>query len=96
MYKTITKPLKNNKIKLIIFQKGKKWYGVVLEFNIIEIYKDLNTTLYNLIEATTGYIETVIKNNIQLSSLTQTPDKIIYKINSIKPHKNTNFKGRLY
>jgi len=95
MNKTIKKPLKNNEIRFIIFQKEKNWYGVALELNIIEIHKDPNTTLYNLIEAITGYIETAIKNNIQLSSLKQTPDKkyetIWNQISKTNQQKNNIF-----
>ena len=94
MSKNIKNVLENNEVRFIIYKKGDNWQGIALEFNIVEVHKDPHTTLFNLIEAITGYVETAIKNNIQLSSIKQTPSKkyedIWKNINQKTPQKESN------
>lgn len=89
MSKDIKNSLKNGKVRFIIFKKGGSWCGVALEFNIVEIDKDPNIVLFNLLEAMTGYIQSAIKNNIDISMLNQKTNKE-YEIIWDKINKNNH------
>ncbi len=80
MSKDIKNTLKNGKVRFIIFKKGSNWYGVALEFNIVEVNKDPDIVLFDLLEAMTGYVQSAIKNNIHPSMLGQKTDKEYEKI----------------
>jgi len=80
MSKDIKNTLKNGQVRFVIFKKGSNWYGVALEFNIVEAGKDPNVVLFNLMEAMTGYVECAIKNNVHPSMLNQKADKEYEKI----------------
>lgn len=80
MSKDIKNTLKNGKVRFIVFKKRGSWYGVALEFNIVEVNKDPNVVLINLLEAISGYVESAIKNKIHLSLLDKKTDKEYEKI----------------
>jgi predicted RNase H-like HicB family nuclease len=44
-------------VRCIVFQEGDVWYGVALEFNIVESGDDPDVVLFNLNEAIQGYVE---------------------------------------
>lgn len=44
-------------VRCIIFREGDVWYGVALEFNIVESADDANVVQFNLDEAIRGYVE---------------------------------------
>jgi len=51
-----------------------------LEFNIVEVNKDPDIVLFDLLEAITGYVQSAIKNNVHPSMLDQKTDKEYEKI----------------
>jgi len=80
MSKDIKNILKNNKVRFMIFKKGSNWYGVALEFNIVEVNKDPEIVFLDLLEAMAGYVYSAIKNNVHPSMLNQKTDKEYEKI----------------
>lgn len=44
-------------VRCIVFKDGDAWYGVALEFNIVESADDPDVTLFNLHNAIRGYVE---------------------------------------
>ncbi len=75
MSEEIKKTLKNGKVRFMIFKKGNSWYGVALEFNIVEVNKNPEIVLFDLLDAISGYVESAIKNKIDISMLIQKVDK---------------------
>ena len=77
-------------IRCIIFKEGNTWYGVALEFNIVEEGDSFSVVNYNLREAIRGYVESQrrIKGS-RVSPLNQKPDKeysgLWNKLTSNKP-----------
>ena len=63
-------------VRCIIFKDGNSWYGVALEFNIVESADDVDVVRFNLDEAIRGYVESQkkIKGN-RVSPLNQKPIK---------------------
>ncbi len=49
--------VKKGRIRCIVFKDGDSWYGVGLEFNIVESGDDPDVVRFNLDEAVRGYIE---------------------------------------
>jgi predicted RNase H-like HicB family nuclease len=67
--------LKSGTVRHIIFKEGDTWYGVALEFNIIE-EGDSPKEVFNLLfEAIQGYVETAQKLKMRPMPLNQKPDK---------------------
>ncbi len=64
----------NGSVRHIIFKEGDTWYGVALEFNIVEEGDDPVAVMASLLEAIQGYIETAQKHQIN-APLNQKPDK---------------------
>ncbi len=64
----------NGSVRHIIFKEGDIWYGVALEFNIVEEGDDPVAVMASLFEAIQGYIETAQKHRIS-APLNQKPDK---------------------
>lgn len=75
MSEEIKNTLKNGKVRFMIFKKGNSWYGVALEFNIVEVNKNPEIVLFDLLDAISGYVESTIKNKIDISILNQKVDK---------------------
>lgn len=48
---------KKGVVRTIIFKDGGSWYGVALEFNIVESGDDFDVVMFNLQEAIRGYVE---------------------------------------
>lgn len=44
-------------VRSIVFKDGDTWYGVALEFNIVESGDDFDVVMFNLHNAITGYVE---------------------------------------
>ena len=63
-------------VRCIVFRDGDSWYGVALEFNIVESGDDADIVRFNLDEAIVGYVESQkkIKGN-RVSPLNQKADK---------------------
>lgn len=65
----------------IIFKDGDTWYGVALEFNIIESGDDAQIALFNLLQAVKGYIEACAKlKGARYAPLNQKTDSEYEKI----------------
>ena len=72
--------LKNGSVRYIIFKEDDTWYGVALEFNIVEEGKDPQKVMYSLFEAIQGYVETAQKLKMRPMPLNQTPDPEYQKL----------------
>ncbi len=48
-------------VRCIVFRDGDSWYGVALEFNIVESSDDADVVRSNLEEAIQGYVESQLK-----------------------------------
>ncbi len=67
---------KKGSIRCIIFKENDTWYGVALEFNIVESADDADVVRFNLDEAIRGYIESQRKlKGTRVSPLNQKPLK---------------------
>ena len=67
--------LKSGSVRHIIFKDGDTWYGVALEFNIVE-EGDSPKEVFNLLfEAIQGYVETAQKLKMRPMPLNQKPEK---------------------
>ena len=66
---------KKGQIRCIIFKEGDTWYGVALEFNIVEEGDSFDVVNFNLQEAIRGYVKSqrTIKGQ-RFSPLNQKPD----------------------
>lgn len=63
------------RVRCIIFKDGDSWYGVALEFNIVESADDADVVMFNLQNAIRGYVESEQKiKGLRASSLNQKPD----------------------
>lgn len=63
------------KVRSIVFKDGDTWYGVALEFNIVESGDDAEVVYFNLQEAIRGYVESQRKiKGSRVSPLNQKSD----------------------
>lgn len=63
------------KVRCMVFKDGDAWYGVALEFNIVESADDADVVMFNLQNAIRGYIESQQKiKGSRISPLNQKPD----------------------
>jgi len=67
--------LKNGSVRFIIFKEADTWYGVALEFNIVEEGDNKAEVIAALFEAIQGYVETARKLKMRPMPLNQEPDK---------------------
>lgn len=66
---------KKGSVRCIIFQDQDVWYGVALEFNIVESGDDPDVVSYNLNEAVQGYVESQKKiKGFRVAPLNQKAD----------------------
>ena len=49
------------KVRWIVFKDDDTWYASCLEFNIVESGEDARIALINMLDAMTGYVESVAK-----------------------------------
>lgn len=82
---------RKGQVRCIIFKDGDLWYGVALEFNIVESADDADVAMVNLNEAIQGYVESQKKIGgiHDFSVLNQKPDqeyeKMWSNLNSEQP-----------
>lgn len=68
-------------IRCIVFKDGDTWYGVALEFNIVEAADDPEVVRFNLDEAMAGYVESQHKiKGSRVSPLNQKSDEEYEKL----------------
>lgn len=66
--------LNKGSVRIIIFRENHTWYGVALEFNIVEEGDNPFEVMALLDEALKGYIETARKLKLRPHPLNQKPD----------------------
>ena len=75
----------------IVFKDGNKWYAVALEFNIVESSDDPKLAFFNLLQAVSGYIDSIkkVRGLRDFSALNQKTDpeyeKLWKTLHSTKP-----------
>lgn len=67
--------LNKGSVRCIIFKEGDTWYGVALEFNIVEEGQDPLAVQASLYQAIRGYVQTARKFKMRPISLNQKPDR---------------------
>lgn len=69
-------------VRFLVFQdrEDKNWYGVGLEFNVVESGDDPREVLFRLFNAFQGYVESARKIKARPSTLNQKPDEEYEKI----------------
>lgn len=67
--------LKRGVVRCIIFKEEDTWYGVALEFNVVEQGDNPQEVMASLFEAVSGYVETARKLKMRTLALNQKPDK---------------------
>ena len=72
---TCMNTLQKGQVRTIIFKEGGTWYGVALEFNIVEGGDSFDVVAHELQEAIEGYVEAIGKSKgSDFSPLNQKPD----------------------
>lgn len=72
------------KFRYIVFRDGDAWYAVALEFNIVESNDDPKLAFLGLLEAVSGYIQSMKKiKGARFGALNQKPDSEYEKLWSI-------------
>lgn len=66
--------LSHGSVRNIIFQEAGEWFGVALEFNIVETGDSPQEVMVLLNEAIQGYVESAQKANLDSSVLNQDVD----------------------
>ncbi len=66
--------LQKGSVRTIIFQEGGDWFGVALEFNIVEHGNDPREVMVMLDEAIRGYLQSARKANLPPYVLNQVTD----------------------
>lgn len=67
--------LKKGSVRFIIFREDDSWYGVALEFNIVEEGDNPVAVMASLFQAIQGYVETARKLKMRPMPLNQKPDR---------------------
>ena len=67
--------LNKGSVRCIIFKEGDTWYGVALEFNIVEEGQDPLIVQASLYQAIKGYVQTARKLKMRPISLNQKPHR---------------------
>ncbi len=83
--------IQKGSVRYIIFKEKGTWYGVALEFNLVEQGNNPEEVIHSLFEGIRGYVETVKKAKLRSFALNQKPDKE-YEVlwNQIKNRKQKN------
>ena len=80
--------LKKGSVRYIIFKEEDTWYGVALEFNIVEEGDNPVEVMASLFEAIQGYVETARILKMRPMPLNQKPDEEYEKLwNSLEEAK---------
>jgi len=67
--------LQKGSVRTIIFEKNGEWFGVALEFNIVEHGDDPQEIMIMLDEAIRGYVQSARKAKLRPMVLNQVADK---------------------
>ena len=66
--------LQKGSVRYLVFQEGTRWYGVALEFNIVEAGDNPTKVLNSLFEAIRGYLNSAKKIKARPHILNQKTD----------------------
>ncbi|MDP3769349.1 MAG: hypothetical protein Q8R40_00200 [bacterium] len=66
--------IQKGEVRLIVFRERNTWYGVALEFNIVEEGEQPQEVLLRLMQAVEGYLESAKKIKARPHVLNQKPD----------------------
>ena len=72
--------LQKGSVRNIIFREGKTWFGVALEFNIVETGDDAQEVMILLEEAVRGYLASARKSKLNPVILNQKSDQEYEKL----------------
>lgn len=72
--------LNKGSVRCIIFKEGNTWYGVALEFNLVEEGQDPLEVMASLHQAVRGYVETARKFKMRPMALNQISDNEYEKL----------------
>jgi len=81
-------------VRYIIFKQNGTWYGVALEFNLVEESDDPLRVMASLFQAIKGYVETVRKLKLRPMALNQKPDKEYEKLWAVLHAKIISDRGK--
>ncbi len=85
--------LQKGNVRFIIFREGNIWYGVCLEFNIVETGDNPREATLLLFEAVEGYLESARKIKARPHILNQKPDREYEAMwDNLKEHKKIRAK----
>jgi predicted RNase H-like HicB family nuclease len=82
---------RSGSVRSIIFREKNEWFGVALEFNIVEVGDSPEEVMLLLDEAIKGYVESAQKAKISVRVLNQKSDPQYEKLweSQSKPQKKT-------
>jgi predicted RNase H-like HicB family nuclease len=96
---TFKLPFKNTpmsgQVRTLIYQEDGIWYGVALEFNIVEVGDSPQEVMIMLNEAIEGYIEAATKKKLSIAVLNQKVDKMFDQLWE-SGEENKSKKQRVY
>lgn len=81
--------LQRGSVRYLIFKERNIWYGVALEFNIVESGDDPREVLFMLFEAIRGFVSSAKKIKARPNILNQKPEKEYEQIWQAASHRNS-------
>lgn len=85
----------NGQVRTLIYEEGGLWYGVALEFNIVESGDSPQEVMIMLDEAIRGYVETALKKKLSIGVLNQPVNQSYDKLWRSNEHKKSS-KQKVY
>lgn len=81
--------LQRGSVRYLIFKERNIWYGVALEFNIVESGDDPREVLFMLFESIRGFVSSAKKIKARPNILNQKPEKEYEQIWQVASHRNS-------
>ena len=89
--------LNRSSVRCIVFKEDGVWYGVALEFNLVEQGEDPLAVMASLDQAIKGYIETAHKYKMRPFALNQKPAAEYEALwNALEDNKKIPAKKQVY
>lgn len=85
----------SGQVRTLIYEEGGVWYGVALEFNIVETGDSPQEVMIMLDEAIAGYVETAHKKKLSIGVLNQSVDSFFEEL-WISGQEKKNQKQKVY
>ncbi len=73
MVKAFKNTLDKGRVRWIVFEEEKQWFGVALEFNLVVEADDPQSALFELHSAIKGYVTAAKKSKVRSAVLNQEP-----------------------